>query len=129
MRIKRMLTMAVVVLGATVSLPVITAQVASAHDIWDSIDLCGVANSEPCGSGGVTNSHTRVHSCDSFTDGADFRTQYKMHSGITSFIDDLDSGPPGCKTIAPGTLANPIVSFRVIWKATGGWVYGPWQTT
>lgn len=128
MGIKRKMASAAVGLGMIVGLPMITAGVAAAHDTSDSINICGSNNAQRCGYGGVTNSHTRVYSCDTFADNAGFRTQYQLRSGGTGYVDDANGSSSGCSGIYPGTSSNPIAYFRVIWKAAGGWVYGAWRT-
>ncbi|NUT52304.1 MAG: hypothetical protein HOV94_34170 [Saccharothrix sp.] len=107
-------------------MPLLTAQTALAHDTSASINVCGNNNAERCGYGGVTNSHTRVYSCDTYADNAGFRTEYQLRSGATGYVDDANGSSSGCSGIYPGSSSNPITAFRVIWKAAGGWVYSGW---
>lgn len=118
MQIRKVLVGAAV-LAATFGGSVLTAQTASAHDPSEPIVHCGVLPQldTQCGYGGVTNSHTRVYSCDTYSDGIGVRTEYKLRNGGSGFVDDANGSSSGCSGIFPGTSSNPITSFRVCQKS------------
>ncbi|MFS8100611.1 hypothetical protein LFM09_26125 [Lentzea alba] len=118
MELKRMLAVGAVTVGALAGM----APTAMAHDAYDDIMICGGNGDKRCGYGGVTNSHTRVYSCDTNGDNGGFRTNYWLRDGRTGFVDDPNGSDSGCGAKVPGTAANPVVQFQVVWKATGGWV-------
>src|SRR5687768_17266158 len=100
---------AMVATGAVMAgLSVISAPAASAHEPNAGIYLCGDRYNERCGYGGVTNSHTRVYSCDTHGDAYGFRTYYLLRNGGTGYVDDANGSSSGCSGIYPGSSSNPI---------------------
>lgn len=107
----RTLTMAagLVILGAV---QVAAPMTASAHDTSAEITAPGIRY----GYGGVTNSHTRLYSCDTNPDGVGFRAEYRLKNGQSGHVDDANGSTKGCSAIVPGSSSNPIKSFRVVLK-------------
>jgi len=114
------------VLAAAFGGTVLTAPAASAHDPSVPVVHCGVLPqlNTQCGYGGVTNSHTRVYSCDTYSDGIGVRTEYRLRNGTPGYVDDANGSDKGCSAIFPGSSSNPITTFRVcqksnVWYCTG----------
>ncbi|WP_091451434.1 hypothetical protein [Actinokineospora iranica] len=91
--------------------------VASAHDTSIDVIRCGYQWQARCGYGGVTDNHTRVYSCDTFSDGIGVRTEYLLRNGGSGYVDDANGSASGCSAIFPGTSSNPITDFRVCQKS------------
>ncbi|MGK3201530.1 hypothetical protein [Amycolatopsis sp. MEPSY49] len=95
---------------------VLAAPEASAHDAIAEVYGCQYQGQFRCGYGGVTNSHTRVHACDTAGDGYGFRTQFLLRSGGGGYVDDANGSSSGCSAKVPGTAANPVSIFRACEK-------------
>ncbi|WP_326953702.1 hypothetical protein [Amycolatopsis sp. NBC_01286] len=102
------------------------APAASAHDALAQVVDCSYQGAIRCGYGGITNSHTRVYSCDTFGDGYGFRTEWRTRSGGGGGIDDANGSSSGCSSKTPGTAANPITIFRACQK-TPNWECTNWM--
>ena len=126
MRTRKLLAAIVIGFATIVGIPLISAPIASAHDAYAAISLCGSHYDQRCGYGGVTNSHTRIYSCDTYGDGYGFRAYYQLRSGATGYVDDANGSSSGCSAIYPGSSSNPIVYFRVVWKRSAGWISTSW---
>jgi len=96
------------------------APAASAHDTSRDVYGCRYQGQFRCGYGGVTNSHTRVYSCDTAGDGYGFRTEYRLRSG-SGFVDDANGSSSGCSSVTPGSSANPVTQFRACQKQNAWW--------
>jgi hypothetical protein len=102
------------------------APAASAHDALAEVVRCGYQQQFRCGYGGITNSHTRVYSCDTWSDSYGFRTEWRTRSGGGGGIDDANGSSSGCSSKTPGTAANPITIYRGCWK-TPTWTCTDWM--
>ena len=89
-----------------------TAPNASAHDAIAEVYNCNQTGSARCGYGGVTNNHTRVYSCDTYSDAVGFRTYYWLRNGASGYVDDANGSSSGCSAVSPGTASNPVTSFQ-----------------
>ncbi|HEV2778393.1 MAG TPA: hypothetical protein VGX25_03240 [Actinophytocola sp.] len=107
---------AVVIAFALVAGLLAGAPIASAHEGYQDVNLCGGDFNNRCGYGGVTNSHTRAYACDTFAEGYGFRTYWTLQNGSTGFVDDANGSDSGCSARVPGTSTNRIVDFDVCWK-------------
>ncbi|WP_370949619.1 hypothetical protein AB5J62_19275 [Amycolatopsis sp. cg5] len=116
-------------LAAALGGAVLGAPAASAHDAALPVYHCGVYPqlSTQCGYGGVTNGHTRVYACDTYSDGIGVRTEYELRTGWSSGVDDANGSDKGCSSITPGTASNPVVKFRVCQKSQV-WFCTNWGT-
>ena len=128
MKARRLLTATIIGFVTIIGLPLMVAPAASAHDAYAAISFCGSNYIQRCGYGGVTNSHTRVYSCDTYGDGYGFRTEYQLASGARGYVDDANGSSSGCSAVWPGSSSNPVRYFRVIWKRSSSWVYSTWYT-
>jgi hypothetical protein len=90
---------------------------ASAHEPIAEVIACGGVGDQRCGYGGVTNGHTRVYSCDTYSNSWGFRTQYVLFNGRTGYVDDANGSQSGCSASYPGTASNPVVRFRGLREA------------
>jgi hypothetical protein len=111
----RLLTLAGAALPAAAG-AVAAAPAASAHDAIAEVYACSYQGAARCGYGGVTNSHTRVYACDTFSDGYGFRTEWRTRSGGGGGVDDANGSSSGCSAKVPGTSATPVTIFRVCQK-------------
>jgi len=117
-----------VAFAAMAAVQVVAPLQASAHDTSAQLTNPGIRY----GYGGVTNSHKRLYSCDTYRDGVGFRAEYRLKNGASGHVDDANGSKSGCSDITPGTSSNPIKSFRVILKGNyggnpnGAWVYSGW---
>jgi hypothetical protein len=105
---------------------VAVAPAASADDAYAEIVNCSYQGAIRCGYGGVTNGHTRVYACDTFSDGYGFRTEWRTRSGGGSGVDDANGSSSGCSAKIPGTSDNPVTIFRVCQK-TPNWQCSNWR--
>ena len=121
------LLLAATLLAAAGGAVVVTAPIASAHDTSADVIRCGYQWQARCGYGGVTNSHTRIYSCDTFSDGIGVRAEYRLRNGASGYVDDANGSSSGCSGIYPGTSSNPITSFRVCQKSNV-WYCTTWRT-
>lgn len=128
MNIRRITAASAIGLATVVGIPLAAAPAAWAHDAYADITVCGSNYLQRCGYGGVTNSHTRVYSCDTYGDNYGFRTIYELRNGTTGYIDDANGSSSGCSSTTPGSSSNPVAYFRVVWKrgSTSTWLYGSW---
>jgi len=105
---------------------VAVAPAASADDAIAEVYGCSYQGAIRCGYGGVTNSHTRVYACDTFSDGYGVRTEWLTRSGGGGGVDDANGSSSGCSSKTPGTSANPVTIFRVCQK-TPNWNCTNWK--
>jgi len=104
----------------------VSPMTASAHDT--SVGVYDPYTTVRLGYGGVTNSHTRVYSCDTKADGVGVRTFYVLRGGQSGYVDDANGYGGGCSAIYPGSSSNPVARIRVAWKNSGPstWIYSSW---